>query len=728
MVSRVDGCLKVTGGARYSGDVRLPAQAYAVLVDSAVARGRILRLETGPAEAAPGVLAVITHLNAPHLHFPSDAPQGGASTLRRVAVRAFLGDEVFFVGQHLAVVVADTLERARYAAGLVEVDYETTASPRVELAAHLDEAFRPLRVNGNRETDTIHGDPDGAFERAEISVDEIYVTPIEHHNPMELSSCTAAWDGDSLTVFDTTQGVYDQRRALATTFGLSEDHVRVVCAFLGGGFGCKFSVKPHTLLAAVAAQVVGRPVKLVLSRRQMFTSVGYRPPNIQRVRLGASRDGRLHALVHEAVLGTATHEEWVEHSAALSRSSYACEHRRTSHRAVRLNLDTPTIMRAPGEAPGSFALESAIDELAVKLGMDPIELRLRNFAVTDPATGKPWSVNSLRECFRVGAERFGWSARSARREGHELVGFGVAAAAREAVLLPATVRLRLFGRERPVEVATAAHDIGTGTYTVLAQLVADGLGLPANRIHVLLGDTRLPNAPAAGGSATAASVGSAAHLAVQEARRQLIDLAVGDNRPSLFDGNRLDDLLERGGFGPTRPLEVNGHFEPPPPDQRPYALHTFGAQFCEVRVDADLGILHVERLLGVFSCGRVLNPLTARSQLVGGMIGGLGMALLEETRVDPSAGRIVNASLADYLVPVNADIGSVEATWMDEVDLHASPIGAKGLGELPIVGVAAAIANAVYNATGVRVRDLPITIEKVLHAGHMDSSRGLHLN
>jgi xanthine dehydrogenase YagR molybdenum-binding subunit len=522
--------------------------------------------------------------------------------------------------------------------------------------------------------------------------------------------------------------------------------VRVVCAFLGGGFGCKFSVKPHTLLAAVAAQCVNRPVKLVLSRRQMFTSVGYRPANIQRLRLGASHDGRLEALVHDAVLGTATHEEWVEHSAALSRSAYACEHRHTSHRAVRLNLDTPTIMRAPGEAPGSFALESAIDELAVKLGMDPIELRLRNFAESDPATGKPWSANSLRECFRVGAERFSWSHRAARREGRELVGFGVAAAAREAVLLPATVRLRLFGSSMPLEVATAGHDIGTGTYTILAQLVGAAFGLAADRIQVLLGDTRLPNAPAAGGSATATSVGSAAHLAITDARRQLIDLAVSDSRSPLFDADPnsiamhdarleadprrfdlLDELLERNGYGPRRPLEVNGHFEPPPPDERAFALHTFGAQFCEVRVDADLGVLRVERLLGVFSCGRVLNPTTARSQLLGGMIGGLGMALLEETRVDPRVGRIVNASLADYLVPVHADIGSIEATWIDEFDVHASPIGAKGLGELPIVGVAAAIANAVYNATGVRVRELPISIEKVLHAGHIDSSRGLHL-
>jgi xanthine dehydrogenase YagR molybdenum-binding subunit len=746
VVRRVDGRLKVTGGARYSADVRLPGQVYAVLVDSTIASGRIVRLETAAAEAAPGVIGVITHLNAPPLEYPADAPQGGASTLRRVAVRAFLGDQIYFVGQHLAVVVADTLERARYAAALVELEYDSLPA-KVELAEHVEDAFHPRRINGNRESDTVQGDPERALQQAEVVLDETYTTPIEHHNPMELSSCTAQWEDGRLTVYDTTQGVYDQRRALATTFGLPEENVRVVCAYLGGGFGCKFSVKPHTVLAAVAAQRVHRPVKLVLSRRQMFTSVGYRPANIQRLRLGASRDGHLQALLHTAVVGTAAHEEWVEHSAALSRSSYACEHRHTSHRAVRLNLDTPTIMRAPGEAPGSFALESAIDELAEKLGMDPIELRLRNFAETDPASGKPWSVNSLRECFQLGAERFGWSQRAARREGRELVGFGVAAAAREAVLLPATVRLRLFGSNLPLEVATAGHDIGTGTYTVLAQLVGAAFGLAADRIQVLLGDTRLPNAPAAGGSATATSVGSAAQLAVSEARRQLIDLAVSDSRSPLFDADPgsiamhdgrleadarrfdvLDELLERNGYGPGQPLEVNGHFQPPPPAERPFALHTFGAQFCEVRVDADLGILRVERLLGMFSCGRVLNPDTARSQLLGGMIGGLGMALLEETHVDSRGGRIVNASLADYLVPVHADIGSIEATWIDEFDQQASPIGAKGLGELPIIGVAAAVANAVSNATGVRVRELPITIEKVLHAGHIDSSRGLHLN
>jgi xanthine dehydrogenase YagR molybdenum-binding subunit len=738
-VSRRDGHLKVTGGAHYTADVALPGLVHAVLVDSTIARGRIRALDTTAAERAPGVLAVITHLNAPTLFFPPDAPQGGASTLRRVAVRAFVGPDIYFAGQHIAVVVADTLERATHAAGLVGVSYDREPSVTM-LAANLDRAFRPERINGNRETDTSAGDVERGLREADVSIDETYQTPIEHHNAMELSACVAVWEGagaDSrLTIYDSTQGVYDQRATLATTFGLPEERVRVVCPFLGGGFGSKLSVRSHTAIAAMAAKRTGRPVKLVVKREQMFTSIGYRPANLQRLRLGARRDGRLTAIAHDAVLGTATHEEWVEQSAAISRMLYDCPNRRTTHRAVRLNLDTPTIMRAPGEAPGSFASEQAVDELAHKLAIDPIELRLRNYADVDPENGLPWSSNSLRQCLEAGAQRFGWSQRSAQpratRAGHELIGFGVAAAARAVNLLPATVRVRLYANGR-AEIATAAHDIGTGTYTILAQIAGDTLGLAPDRIDVVLGDTLLPRAPAAGGSTTAPSVGSAAQLAAAEAKRQLIGLAITDSRSSLSGINsgdidltggklvaraaperseRIDDLLARNGYGSDRPLEADGRFQPPP--QRAHSMYSFGAQFCEVRVDADLGIVRVERLLGAFGVGRVLNPKTARSQLIGGMIQGIGMALLEGTWVDLRFGRFVNASMADYLVPVNADIRHVEAIWVDEVDPHVNAIGAKGLGEIPIIGTAAAVANAVYNATGVRVRELPITAERLI--------------
>lgn len=740
-VSRIDGRLKVTGGARYTADVPLPGLVHAVLVDSAIARGRIRALDTSAAERAPGVLAVITHLNAPPLFYPPDAPQGGASTLRRVAVRAFTGPEIHFAGQHVAVVVADTLERATYAAGLVSVACDEER-PVTVLTDYLDRAYRPDRINGNRETDTSTGDVERELAAVDARVDETYVTPIEHHNPMELSACTAMWEGSgdtrTLTVYDSTQGVYDQRATLATTFGLPEERVRVVCEFLGGGFGGKLSARPHTVLAAIAADRVGRPVKLVVKREQMFTSIGYRPANVQRVRLGADHDGHLTAVVHDAVLGTAAHEEWVEQSAAMTRMLYACRSRRTTHRAVRLNLDTPTIMRAPGEAPGSFAIESAIDELADKLGLDPIELRIRNYAETDPESGEPWSSNALIQCYKVGAERFGWSRRNARpranRKGRELVGFGVAAATRAVNVSPAAVRVRLHSNGR-AEIATAAHDIGTGTYTILAQIASDVLGLPPDRITVALGDTSLPRSPTAGGSTTAPSVGSATHIAAQEAKQQLARLAVTDRRSPLFgagvdaidlvDGRLalrsaprqtelVDDLIRRHGYRPDRPFEAEGRYAPPARGSNSRSMYAFGAQFCEARVDADLGLVRVERMLGVFGVGRVLNPKTARSQLVGGMIGGIGMALLEGTFIDPRFGRFVNANMADYLVPVNADIRNVDAIWVDEADPHVNVIGAKGLGEIPIVGVAAAIANAVYNATGIRVRELPITSEKLL--------------
>ena len=738
-VSRVDGAAKVAGGAHYTADVSLPGLVHAVLVDSTIASGRIRAIDTAAAERAPGVLAVVTHLNVPKLVYPADAPKGGASTLRRVAVRAFEGPQIFFAGQHIAVVVADTLERATHAASLVVVSTDQN-QPVAVLTSHLDRAYRPERINGNRETDTSAGDIERGLRDAHVQIDEIYVTPIEHHNSIELSSCIALWEGvgdaKSLTVYDSTQGVCDQRATLATTLGLPQERVRVVCAYLGGGFGGKLSVRPHTALAALAADRVGRPVKLVVKREQMFTSIGYRAANVQRMRLGARRDGQLTAIAHDAVLGTATHEEWVEQSAAISRMLYACPNRRTTHRAVRLNLDTPTIMRAPGEAPGSFASEQAMDELAHKLAIDPIALRLRNYAEADPETGAPWSSNSLRQCYQVGADRFGWSQRSAtpraRREGHELVGFGVASAARAVNLLPATVRVRLLANGR-AEIATAAHDIGTGTYTILAQIASDVLGLAPDRIDVVLGDTLLPPSPAAGGSTTAPSVGSATQMAAEAAKRALVALAIADGHSPLFGTNSddvelvdrklvvrtaperaeaVDSLLRRNGYGPDRPLAVEGSYLPPP--RKAWSMYSFGVQFCEARVDADLGLVRVERLLGVFGVGRVLNAKTARSQLVGGMIQGLGMALLEGTVVDSRLGRFVNASMADYLVPVNADIRSIDAIWVDEVDPHVNTIGAKGLGEIPIIGTAAAVANAVFNATGIRVRELPITAEKLI--------------
>jgi xanthine dehydrogenase YagR molybdenum-binding subunit len=510
--------------------------------------------------------------------------------------------------------------------------------------------------------------------------------PVENHNPMEPHATTAAWDGDHLTVYDATQGVFNVRDKLAAVFGLPKDRVRAIALYVGGGFGCKGSPWSHTALAAMAAKVVARPVKLVVARPQMFGPVGFRPRTVQRVALAADADGHLVSSIHEITAQTSTFDVWTAAPGALTRMLYAVPNQRVTHRLVRLNAGTPTFMRAPGETPGSFALESAMDELAYAAGIDPLELRLRNYAEVDPEDGRPFSSKSLRACYRVGAEAFGWSGRAphprAVRDGDDFVGVGMATAAYPTHRSPAGARAVLHA-DGTALVQCGTQDIGTGAYTVFTQVAATALGLPVERVRFELGDTRLPLSPNSGGSQTTASVASAVQAACDDALANV--RAWGDPAREAFA-----TILQRHGVASIEGTAL----VKPGDEQKQYSMHAFGAQFAEVRVDAQLGIVRVTRLVGAFASGRILNEK-------------------EHTRHDERSGRIMTANLSDYLLPVNADVPAIEVHLVPEDDPHVNPVGVKGIGEIGIVGVAAAIANAVYHATGTRVRELPITLDKV---------------
>jgi xanthine dehydrogenase YagR molybdenum-binding subunit len=510
-----------------------------------------------------------------------------------------------------------------------------------------------------------------------VRVDATYHTPAFHNHPMEPHATVAVWEGDTLVLYDSTQGAPAASAAIAEVLGLAPEHVRVISPHVGGGFGSKGTPRPNAVLAALCAKVVGRPVKLAVTRQQMFAVTGYRTPTIQRLRLGASRDGKLTAIAHDAASQTSTVKEFAEQTAVVTRTMYAAAARRTTHQVAALDVPTPSWMRAPGECPGMFALESAMDELAVALGMDPIELRIRNEPDVDPESGNPFSSRSLVECLRTGAERFGWADRPR--------GCGVAASTYPAMRRPA----QAFARRRQdgdYVVGIGAADIGTGARTVLTQIAADALDVDPARVTVKIGDSRLPRGPVAGGSAGTASWGSAVHGACRALR--------------------ADPTLQEARYDTTDDIQAESKL----------ARHAFGAQFAQVDVDRETGEIRVERLLGVFAAGRILNPKTARSQFVGGMTMGLGMALLEESTIDPAYGDYLNHDLAQYHVPVNADIRSIEAHWLDEDDSELNPMGSKGIGEIGIVGTAAAIANAVYDATGIRFRELPIRPDRVLMA------------
>ncbi|WOD16603.1 xanthine dehydrogenase family protein molybdopterin-binding subunit [Paraburkholderia kirstenboschensis] len=726
---RTDGLLKVTGEARYAAEFPEARLAHAVLVTSTIARGTIVSIDASRAQAVPGVLLVMTHQNAPRL------PNGGKAQLAPPAGRrlSLLQDnEVHYNNEPVAVVVADTLEHATDAARRLRITYRSMPAT-LDFAQAKANAHAPDKPQG-RQTDTQRGSFEDGMQNSAVHIDATYTTPIEHHNPMEPHATMARWDGPHLTLYDSTQGVSGEAQAVARTLGISPGDVRVISPFVGGGFGCKGSSWSHVSLCAMAAKQTGRPVRLVLERPQMFGPVGARPRTEQRLVLAARRDGTLSAMRHDSISNTSTIEDWTETCCMVTRMLYAVPNQVTTHRLVPLNVGTPTFMRAPGETTGSFALESAMDELAVALKMDPLALRLKNYAEADPQENKPWSSKSLRECYQIGAEKSGWSRRNpaprSMRDGNTLIGMGMATATYPANRSEASAIARILP-DGTAMVASGTQDIGTGTYTVMTQVAADALGFAPENIHFALGDSSLPKAPVSGGSQSAASVSPAVREAANEARARLIALALADPA-SPVHGIALDDITVENGWVTSRsqpakrdpaaaiiarsggkPIEATSTVKPGDEKQK-YSFHSFGAVFVEVHVDADLGTIRVPRVVGVYDVGRVLNEKTARSQMLGGIVWGVGAALQEETSLDTRYGRFTNANLAEYHVPVNADIGALDITFLDRPDPYINSLGVRGIGEIGITGVCAALANAVYHATGVRVRDLPITLDKVM--------------
>ena len=728
-VDRVDSRAKVTGAALFTAEHALPGLTQAVLVTSTIASGRIATIHTARAEKMRGVLLVMTHLNAPKL---AEKGQAGVVPPAGRILNLLQDDRVVYNNQPVALVVADSLEHAQDAARAVRIVY---AEYRAELDFNLAKAacYAPKDARGQA-ADSARGDDPAGWNNAGSGVDVIYRTPMEHHNPMEPHGTIAHWEGEQLTLYDSSQNVSGVKATVAMRFGLPPGNVRVICPFVGGGFGSKGSAWSHVVLAAMASRQVGRPVKLVLDRPQMFGMVGYRPLTEQRMQLGAAADGRLTAVRHDVIASTSFQEDWMEPAALITRMLYSSDSLQTSHRLARLNYGTPTFTRGPGISSGSFALECAMDELAYTARLDPIALRLINHAERDPGNGLPWSSKALRQCYAAGAERFGWAARNpaprSMRDGHLLVGWGMASATYPAHRSPASARVRILP-DGSALVQSGTHDLGTGTYTVMSQIAAEALGLPLAKVRFELGDTSLPVAPGAGGSQSVASVGPAVQAAALAARESLLALAKADPESPLYAAGPEEMGLEAGWmFRKSAPQRREGvaallarhggqsldviRDSRPGAEEKAFSMHSFGAVFAEVNVDPDLGIITVPRLVGAYGVGRLMNRKTGHSQLMGGMVWGLGMALLEKTEMDPRTGRAVNGNLADYHVPANADIHAIDIIVVDETDPHINSLSAKGIGEIGVVGVAAAIGNAVFHATGKRIRDLPITLDKLI--------------
>jgi xanthine dehydrogenase YagR molybdenum-binding subunit len=731
---RVDGRAKVTGAVRYAAEFNQKGQAYAVIVGATVGIGRITQIDSTAVSRMPGVIAVIDHLNAPRLAYREHRGAIDPSVGERLHV--LQGDQVRFYGQPVALVVADTLDQAERAAAALRVTY-AAGRPVVDPSDPKAQAVIPqaaTRPGSRIQADKSRGDADGALARAAVKVDATYDLARENHNPMEPHATVAAWNGDRLTLWSKSQFVVNEQAEIAAIFGIAAENVQVICPFIGGAFGTSLRTWPHVSLAAIAARQAARPVKLVLTRKQMFLTTGHRPRSVQRVALGATADGKLTSLIHEGTGETSRYEQFIEALTSVSSFLYSCPNVRTRYRLLPLDTGTPIYMRAPGEASGVFALECAMDELSYALGIDPIELRRRNEPQIDEGENKPFSSRSLMKCYDLGAERFGWSRRDPRprsmRDRRLLTGMGVASASYPAIHSPSSARVRLLANGI-VEVEVAASDMGPGTYTSMTQVAADMLGLPVEQIHLALGRSDFPPAPPHGGSQTMASVGSAIRAACIAAQEQAARRAVADRRSPVFgaplDGVQWNEgrLRRRGDGSPGeryrdivasagQPIEARASSQRDAEVARRYSMHAFGAVFAEVEVDPDLGTIRVRRAIGAYGAGRIVNPRLATSQCTGGMVGGIGMALMERTVLDPRDGRPVNAHLADYLVPVNLDVARLEAHFVDEQDPHVNPLGVKGLGEIALVGMAPAIANAVFHATGKRVRRLPIRIEDVL--------------
>jgi xanthine dehydrogenase YagR molybdenum-binding subunit len=731
--SRVDGPAKVTGVAKYAGEFDAPDLSHGYVVSSAITKGRITAIDASAAEAVPGVVKIFTHENRPRTAWldynyqDQVAPPGSP-------FRPLYDEKVHFSGQPVALVVAEDFDTARYAASLLRITYEAEA-PETDVTRQRDLAYvPPKKRSGIKPPPGPRGDADVAFEAAPVRLREDYRHAPEHHNPMEPHASTVVWEGDGkFTVYDKIQGVSNSQGYLMGVFGLKKDDVRVLNPYLGGGFGSGLRPQYQLFLAMMAAQTLERSVRVVLTRDQMFT-FNYRPDVLQTVAIAAAEDGSLQSVKHDAVSGTSRFEDYQEVVVNWSGILYDCENVALTYKLAQIDTYTPGDMRAPGAVTGVFALEVAMDELAYATGQDPIALRLRNYTETDHTEDKPISSKELRTCYAQAAERFGWSARNpeprSMRDGKELVGWGMATGVWEALMQKSSAQAVLTADGR-LEIGNSTGDLGTGTYTILTQIAADTLGLAMEDVTAKLGDTDLAEAPVAGGSWTAASSGTAVMRACREIAAQVFTLARGmedsplanvDFERVAFRGGRIEvaddpsrgvSLVEAMRAGGMERIKAVGQAESDPGQMKKFSHYTHSAIFAEVKVDEELGQVRVTRIVSAIAAGKILNTKTARSQILGGVVMGIGSALHEESMLDHRLGRFMNHNLGEYHVPVNADIYDIDVIFVDEED-QANPMGVKGLGEIGIVGTAAAVANAVFHATGKRIRHLPITIDKVI--------------
>ena len=728
-LDRVDGRQKVTGAAKYAADNIIPGLTHAVLVESTIAKGHIKNIDTKKAERAPGVLAVIYHGNAPKIPGyetggnPAKPPTGGEP------FRVFQNARIYFAGQPIAIVIADTYERAIYAATLVKTEYNKDEH-QTSVEANKGKAVLP---KGPRYADYVRGEAD-AYKNAAIKIEAEYIIPVEVHNPMELHATTALWDGDDkVTVYDKTQGVKSTQSSIMDAFKLKEQNVQVNADFVGGGFGSGLRTWPHVIAAVLAAKKINKPVKLVLTRSQMFTMVGYRPYAWQKIGLGATPDGKLTGLTHEAISETSTYEEFTDRTVDISKVMYACPNVNTRYKIIALDKSTPTWMRGPGEATGAYALECAIDELSYALNLDPIELRLRNHADVDPVRNLPWSSKYLKECYQKGAEAIGWNKRNPKpnsmREGEWQLGYGMGAGNFSANRGGATVKAILLA-DGSLILQSAVSDSGPGTATSMTGIATEAFGLFPDKITFELGDSSLPPGPTQGGSTTTSTLGSAVHdvcVALQQKMAELVT-TLG----SVLQNAKPENLHFAKGFitlktdaskrvayadvlKQTNLSELEVTKDSQAGDERnKYSIYSFAVHFVQVQVHRSTGVVRIKKVVTVADAGKIINEKTAGSQLMGGVVSGIGMALMEDAVLDHRFGRYVNNNLADYHVPVNADVPPIEALFIDKPDPVINPMGSKGLGEIANVGFAAAVANAVYHATGKRIRALPITPDKLV--------------
>jgi xanthine dehydrogenase YagR molybdenum-binding subunit len=735
LANRYDGIAKVTGKAKYaaefSGPFSRPDLVYAHIVQSTVPCGTLASIDRSAAERCEGVIAVLTPFNAPKLAGGETEPPA------RRNLSVLQDTEVHYNGQPIAVVVARSLDEAKYAASQLKVSYSTTPA-KLNFMGRQNEARWPKNP-GKEPAGNHRGDLTAALSKASVLVEETYVTPIQNHNPMEPHATIAWWDGEKgekLNVYDSTQYISGVKQSLAKILNIPVDDVHVQCPYTGGGFGSKGSMWSHVALAAIAAKIVNKPVKLVLDREQMFGPVGARPSTVNRIKLAANDDGKLLAMQHDVIMNASIMEDFTEHAASPTKSLYNSEANSVTEKLVEMNLGVSTFMRAPGECPGTAVLETAMDELAEKLNMDPVQLRLVNYAENDPSHDRPWTSKHLREAYQQAGDRFNWSRRNPKPrqvlEGNEWIGYGMATATYPANRSAAQAVVRILPNGRAIA-GTGSVDLGTGTYTVIAQIAADALGIDPSLVEAELGDSALPKAPVSGGSQSAASIGPAIRDAALQAILKLSELATNDSQSPLHGLSTLDlgakegklfqktkpfisdsfsDIIQRNG---GKAIEAMGSAEPSQ-EKDAYTSNSWGAVFAEVAVDKDTYMAKVRRVVATYDIGSLINNKTGLNQLMGGIVWGVSFALHEETHIDPVYGRTVNESFAEYHVPVNADIGEIDVTVVGIPDTKFNPLGSRGIGEIGITGAAAAVGNAIYNATGKRVRGFPITADKIMSA------------